>query len=611
VSQLSTPDALSIGFIAILISMLVALPVTIIVTLAVIRRFQKRVADSMQATAGALEKPVFVERRASGTALGELSMEKINAMSDRRRPAPAVRLFTTALQHERKLAAIFVMAACVHSLILAAIFALPTLSVHKLPAGNPIAALIRLYGFFFVISATPVALAGTLILTKQLRFLALTVLVLIAVLWGLGGTIRSSDPLGLWLMIAGLPTGVVLLLNARRLRSVGPIVFAATLLLFSTIVAGVCYGAFFASDFIGPVHFVREDLARLPFPTAVSKYFQDSSSISVAIETIVNHTSSVIRADHAERLTTGYKLLIAALSLITILIGAAFGWGFVRRLAAHYRDRRASDQMLSIDVLMSIFTITTSLILFFPFGVTAAMCVVAGFFGYNLLAHLQLRIKIGDTPQERAFTLLLLRVFRAKRRGQVLLERILHHWRYIGPVRLIAGTDFADSLIEPHEFFEFLCGQLSRAFVRDRKDLEHRLSQLLPKPDPDGLYRIEDFFCHLDTWQMTVASLAKQADVVLMDLRGFTSAHRGCVFEIEMLLDSFPVNRIVFLIDNFTDQVNLEETLRLVKRGRTSPAEDAGMNQIALVQAASDSRTIDCLLHLLCEKARLSLTVLE
>jgi hypothetical protein len=146
--------------------------------------------------------------------------------------------------------------------------------------------------------------------------------------------------------------------------------------------------------------------------------------------------------------------------------------------------------------------------------------------------------------------------------------------------------------------------------VRDRKDLEHRLSRLLPKPDPDGLYRIEDFFCHLDTWQMTVASLAKQADVVLMDLRGFTSAHRGCVFEIEMLLDSFPVNRIVFLIDNSTDQVNLEETLRLVNRGRTSPAEDAGMNQIALVQAASDSRTIDCLLHLLCEKARLSLTVL-
>jgi hypothetical protein len=109
----------------------------------------------MHAAQKEVEKPVFVERRASGTALGELSMEKINAMSDRRRLAPAVRLFTTALQHERKLAAIFVMAACVHSFILAAIFALPTLSVHKLPAGNPIAALIRLYGFFLLYQQRP------------------------------------------------------------------------------------------------------------------------------------------------------------------------------------------------------------------------------------------------------------------------------------------------------------------------------------------------------------------------------------------------------------------------------------------------------------------------
>jgi len=588
--------------------MLVALPVTIVITVAVIRKFQKRVADSMQATAGGLEEPVFVERRASGTALGGPSMEKIDAMRDRQRLTPAVCLFTRAMQHERKLAAIFVMAACVHSFILAAIFAYPPLSVHKVPAGNPIAALIRLYSFFFVISATPVALAGTMILTKRLRFLALTALALIAVLWGLGRTIRSSDPLELWLMIAGLPTGFVLLLNARRLRSVGPIVFAAILLLFSTIVVGACYGAFVAFDFIGPVHFIREDLAQLPFATAVSKYFQDSSSIPVAIETLVNHTSSLIRADHAERLTTGYKLIITALSLITILTGAALGWGFVRWLAAHYRDRRASDQMLSIDVLLATFTITTVPIVFWAFGVTAATCVLGGFFGYQLLAHLLLRIKIGGTPPEKVFTLLLLRVFRRKRLGQRLLERIVHRWRYIGPVRLIAGTDFADSLIEPHEFFEFLCGQLSRAFVRDRKDLEHRLSRLLPKPDPDGLYRIEDFLCHLDTWQMTVACLAEQADVVLMDLRGFTSAHRGCVFEIEMLLDSFPVNRIVFLIDHSTDQVYLEETLRLVKSVRTCPAGDAGMHQIALVQAASDSRTIECLLHLLCEKAQLVYT---
>jgi hypothetical protein len=40
---------------------------------------------------------------------------------------------------------------------------------------------------------------------------------------------------------------------------------------------------------------------------------------------------------------------------------------------------------------------------------------------------------------------------------------------------------------------------------------------------------------------MTVAYLAAQVDVVLMDLRGFTPASRGCTFEIGMLLNSVSV----------------------------------------------------------------------
>jgi hypothetical protein len=35
----------------------------------------------------------------------------------------------------------------------------------------------------------------------------------------------------------------------------------------------------------------------------------------------------------------------------------AAAWAFVRRLARRYQARRASDQMLTIDVLMLIFTL--------------------------------------------------------------------------------------------------------------------------------------------------------------------------------------------------------------------------------------------------------------
>ena len=614
-SQLTTIDSMSLGFTVLLISMVLALPVTIVLTLAVIRTFRNWVKRSMQETAdkhskknttGTLEISELVKPPPSGTAPGELKIKQINVTSEETRVASAMPLVAAARRRERRLAVILSLAACVPPLILAAVM---TVRSYKRSTHHQVSTFLLLYSLFFLVTATPVALAATMILTKQLRFLILSVLALIGTLLVLDRAIHGSDLVGLWLMFAGLPTGVVLLLNARRVRAVGPIVFAATLFLFCAILASQFYGALYMWDVIGPVHFVREDLARLPLLTAAMQYLDEASKAPAeAIEVLVSQPSQIIRADHPERLTTGYMLLFAGVSLIMIVIGAVIGWAFVRWLAVRYETRRSSDQMLTIDVLMAIFTVSTFLFFYSAFGLTAAACVLAGFGGYKLFAHWLLRPRIGFTLPEGALTLLLLRVFRSKRTGQPLLERIIQRWRYLGPIRLIAGTDFADSIIEPHEFFEFLSRRLSRAFVKDREDLEHRLSRYVPGTDPDGLYRIEDFFCHRDTWQMTVACLAKQADVVLMDLRGFRSARQGCTFEIEMLLDSVPVNRIVFVVDNSTDRAHLEKTLRFAWNTlpSTSPNAAAGQHQVSLVQASGHQRTVDSLMGLLCAKTQQS-----
>ena len=617
-SQLTTIDALLLGFAVLLISMLLALPVTIAVTLAVIRTFRNWVERSMKKTArkpkehpmedtaDALEKSELDERHLSGTALGDLKIKQIDVTSEQTRVASVVPLVAAARRRERRLAVIFSLAACVHPLILAAVM---TVSSYKPYPQDQVTTFLLIYSSFFLITATPVALAATMILTKQLRFLYLSVLALIATFLVLDRAVHGLDLLGLWLMLAGLPTGVVLLLNARHVRAVGPIVFAATVFLFCAIVVSQFYGALYLWDLIGPVHFVREDLAQLPLLTAATKYLEEASRAPAeAIGILMSDPSSIIRAEHPERLTTGYTLLFVIISLITVVIGAVIGWAFVRWLAVRYQTRRSSDQMSTIDVLMAIFTLSASLFFFSAFGLTAAVCALAGFGGYKLLTHWLLRPRIGFTPPKGAFTLLLLRVFRSKRTGRPLLEKIMQRWRYLGPIRLIAGTDFADSIIEPHEFLEFLSRRLSRAFVKNREDLEDRLSRLVPGPDPDGLYRIEDFFCHKDTWKMTVACLAKQANVVLMDLRGFSSARGGCTFEIKMLLNSVPLNRVVFVVDNSTDRAHLEEILLFAwsTLASNSPNADAGQHQVSLVQASGHQRTVDSLMGLLCAKTQQS-----
>jgi hypothetical protein len=165
-------------------------------------------------------------------------------------------------------------------------------------------------------------------------------------------------------------------------------------------------------------------------------------------------------------------------------------------------------------------------------------------------------------------------------------------------------VDVANSTIEPHEFFEFLNGRLTRAFIKNRGDLEKRIRENVPSSDPDGLYRIEDFYCSEDSWRMTLTDVAGRADTVLMDLRGFSRSNRGCAFELEQLVASVSVGGIVLLIDRATDLPLLERTLQEAWRGmpRESPNRLAGDHRLrVLLASSSHRRTLDAMIGLLCE----------
>jgi hypothetical protein len=49
--------------------------------------------------------------------------------------------------------------------------------------------------------------------------------------------------------------------------------------------------------------------------------------------------------------------------------------------------------------------------------------------------------------------------------------------------------------------------------------------------------------------------------VVLMDLRGFTKANAGCVFELEQLSALGAAGRCVFVVDSTTDRALVEASL--------------------------------------------------
>ena len=580
---------------------LLALPCAIVLTLALIRWYRHRVARSMHATAAA--GPPQVIRAWSGEARGRLEIGRIDTAKTRAEAARAKPLIARARRDAWQLGAIYAAAAMAYSFLLATAMILAN---GFAPTWNPILALALLYVVYILpFGGTPVALAPTMVLKRQPRFLIGAVLALIALMWALDRSI-GGDMIGLWLMIGAVPTAAVLFLNTRRLRAVGPIVFAAALLLLYGLGAGVIFAALYALDVIGPMRWVRSDLAGASLVEGMLAFYAwlwslPPEQMLEEVSAIIADPRSVMRVDNPQKLTTGVKLEFFAIWMAAAAAGLTAAWALVRWLARSYRSRRASDQMLTIDVLMLIFAVPMILINLDPTRWETAAGALAGLAGYKLVARWGLHRRQA-APMPR--TLLLLRVFGFDRRTQRLLDDLGQRWRYLGPIWLIGGTDLAYATLEPHEFFEFLNGRLSRDFIKDGEELESRLAESSITPDPDGRFRVDDFFCHENSWRMTVSRLAREAAVVLMDLRGFTPANRGCIFEIEQLIAAVPVDRIVLLVDGSTDVPFLERTLEDAWRAMPggSPNVVAGQHRLRVLQSSeSHGRTLATLLGLLCE----------
>jgi hypothetical protein len=175
------------------------------------------------------------------------------------------------------------------------------------------------------------------------------------------------------------------------------------------------------------------------------------------------------------------------------------------------------------------------------------------------------RLATRARPQQKA-RLLFLRVFGSSSRSEKLFDLLAARWRYAGNIHLISAGDVARARFEPDEFLDFLGGRLASAYINAGTDLDRRLAGLSVRPDPDGRYRVNEFFCRNDTWRETVTRLMALSDLVVMDLRGFRAENEGCIFELRTLIDEVPLHRVTLLIDKTTAKHLLRQTLADLSR---------------------------------------------
>lgn len=250
-----------------------------------------------------------------------------------------------------------------------------------------------------------------------------------------------------------------------------------------------------------------------------------------------------------------YRWATLALAWVVIVGGA---WWMLQRTARRYRQKMMSDQSLILDSWWLVVTLA-EIVIQFDSTQGASVSFILAWFAYRWISR---RLQPVPDDSHPPPSLLLLRVFGHRRRSRQLLDQLSQRWRHIGPITLIGAPDLAATNLEPDELMQFWGLRLRQLFIATTADLRHRLERLDDRPDPDGRYRVNEFFCYSNTWQDTVNALANRSDVLIMDLRGFGIQHHGCRFELEMLLNHIRLEKILLLIDTSTDKEMLKKLLQ-------------------------------------------------
>lgn len=278
---------------------------------------------------------------------------------------------------------------------------------------------------------------------------------------------------------------------------------------------------------------------------------------------VVAHSDRLLKAVVAigGMLGMGATLIFVVLHLIGFGLFGFIGWRLLGWVGRKYQLKQINDQSLTLDAMWLMFGVVQAITLVFEAWGWIFTGVVA-------FAVYKMTVSVGfakgyrhPSKTEEPPDLLLLRVFALGRRSEALFRMLSKLWLRTGNIRMIAGPDLTTTTVEPHEFLEFLGRRLRQCFIQDRAGLDDRMAAMDPSPDRYGLHRVEEFFCHADTWQMTMEQLSMRTGAVLMDLRNFSPSNQGCLYELQILLNNVYLPQVLLIVDHTTDSDFLRQTL--------------------------------------------------
>lgn len=523
--------------------LVLAAPLALVVSIGLLTLYRRAVFRSMRARANPrTTKPAPLE---TSTPPGQptqetaLDLSVLDHASSITVGSAAEALYSNLLRAPWRTAAIYAVAGFCYALVMAAAFH-PAMKTEFLP--------VRFLVMFWTY-AWPVVLTVNLVAATTRRpklaiasvyFLALAAIGAIAI--ARSPALDWGQIALLWLTINLPATGLLWAFLNRRVRAVGPLVLTFMIL------------ALTGSQLVPSV--VGSDARLLDF------IFELGWALGL-----------------------GANGIFIGLTVLGFAMFGLVGWLALRWIRVRYERKKVSDQSITLDAIWLMFGVVQSIPLVFG-GAAWILSGLLAFIVYKIVTWVGFSLLNHGGSTGKSPRLLLLRVFSLGKRSERLFDALAKHWRHVGSIRLIAGPDLATTTVEPHEFLDFLSGKLDRRFIDGPETLDRRISEMDSESDRDGRFRVNDFFCHDDTWRMVLSRLADESDAVLMDLRNFSPRNAGCVYEINELINVVPLGRVVFVIDDTTDEQFLRQTVQESWNGMrpTSPNQLSTPGQLRFFQ---------------------------
>ena len=512
---------------AVRLILIIAVPLALLTSIGLLSLYRRAVLREMQSRSNSgIPMPASTETATPSDEPVQppLRINVVDTASPTTEPSTSGGLYTALLHGPRHAALIYTLAGLCYALVTTLIFLRATKNEFQL-----LKFLIVFWYYAWPVAITLGLLAATSWWAKLkvfvVYFLIIVVLGVIAVIGN--SALNWLQIVALW-FLTNFPAALLLLafLN-RRIQAVGPLVLTFMIL-------------------------AATGLVLLPtFAINIGEIWNPLMSLRAALGLDISGTFNLV-------------------FLVGILGFGLLGWLAVRIIGNLYRRKKISEQSITMDAIWLLFGIFQAVGLIFEgeHWFTVSLMAFAVYKG-TAWAGFWLANRYAPLSQIHP-NLLVLRVFSLGKHSEQLFEALSKHWRSVGSMQLIAGPDLASSTIEPHEFLDFLSGKLARQFIDSPQTLDLRISQMDLRPDFDGQFRVNDFFCYDDTWKTVLSRLVHESDAAIMDLRGFSSQNSGCIFEINELVNLIPLGHVVFIIDDSTDEPFLQQVLQQSWEGMSS-----------------------------------------